>query len=299
MLPFTVLFDFECVTDYGRSWVMHELAQLGAKHLVLSNPLISMTMRTPELLKKLQAEMAQEGLTFVDAHSPFGRESDLLNPYEESRPRMVELHRLAMRIAADFGVDTICIHTGNPNWFDTKRFPLKTSMENICRALEKLLPFAEELGMTICIENIWTPTTTPEQLLAVKAQFPTDALGFTYDAGHANLMAQGRQYDDSEARRQWPAEEFPAGVPWDEHILEKMLPHVVNCHLHDNFGQWDEHRCPGHGNIDWPHILGLLKQAPRLKNLQSEVIPARTREALCEIIPAFRQRFAAVGLETD
>ena len=297
MLPFTYLFDFEHVSDKGRGWAMHEFACLGAKHLVLSDTLILMVMRQSTLLKTLQKEMSQEGLTFVDAHAPFSGENDLLNPYQESRPLMLERHRLAMRIAADLGVDTICIHIGNPNWFDTKQFPLAISIENVSRALDRLLPYAEELNMTICIENIWTPTTTPEQLLAFKAQFPTDALGFTYDAGHANLMAKGRGYDECAPRQQeWPASDF-SDIPWDDHILEKMLPHVVNCHLHDNYGQWDEHRCPGHGNIDWAHIFGLLKTAPRLKNLQSEVIPCARNEAICEVVQAFQTRLADAGLE--
>ena len=298
MVPFTYLFDFEHVTDIGRSWVMHEFARLGAKHLVLSDTLISMVMQKPNLQKTLLDEMAAEGLSFVDAHSPFGTNNDLLNPYEESRPRMLARHRLAMQIASDMGVDTICIHVGNPNWFDTQEYPLEKSMENIRRGLEALLPTAEQLNLTICIENIWYPTSTPEKLLEIKKCFPTDALGFTYDAGHANIMDKGRNYDEGAARKGWTASGFNA-VPWEDHALEKLLPHVVNCHLHDNYGQWDEHRCPGHGNLNWPHILGLLKQAPRLKNMQSEVIPCARREALCDIIKAFEQRLAEAGVETN
>ena len=288
MPPFTYLFDFEHVTDIGRSWVMHEFARLGAKHLVLSDTLIGMIMQKPNLQKALLDEMTAEGLTFVDAHSPFGTNNDLLNPYEESRPRMLARHRLAMQIAADMGVDTICIHVGNPNWFDTTQFPLEKSFENICHSLDALLPAAEQLKMTICIENIWFPTSIPDRLLEIKAFFPTDALGFTYDSGHANLMDKGRNYDECAARKGWKDSGFDT-VPWEDHALEKMLPHVVNCHLHDNYGQWDDHRCPGHGNIDWPQIIGLLRQAPRLKNMQSEVIPAARREAISDIVAAFQQ----------
>ena len=298
MKQFTYLFDFENVTETGRSWAMHEFARQGAKHLVLTDTLISTIMRSPNLQKVLMDEMSAEGLTFVDAHSPFGTENDLLNPYEESRPRMLARHRLAMQIASDMGVDTICIHVGNPNWFDVNQFPLNKSMENIRRSLDALLPFAEELKITICIENIWFPTSTSEKLLQIKELFPTEALGFTYDAGHANLMDKGRDYDECAARKGWFASGFYE-VPWEDHALEKMLPHIVNCHLHDNHGQWDEHRCPGHGNVDWAHVLGLLKQAPRLKNLQSEVIPCARHEALCDIIAAFRERLAAADFQTD
>ncbi len=298
MIPFTYFFDFDTVNDSGRRWVMHEFARQGAKHLVLSDTLISMVMRLPNLLKTLQEEMDAEGLSFVDAHSPFGTNNDLINPHEDSRPRMLARHRLAMQIAADLGVDTICIHVGNPNWFDTNKFQLQHSMECIRRALDELLPTAEQLKMTICIENIWFPTSTPERLLELKKLFPTDALGFTYDAGHANLMDKGRNYDECAPRKGWKDSGFE-NVPWEDHALEKMLPHVVNCHLHDNFGQRDDHRCPGHGNIDWPHVLGLLKQAPRLKNMQSEVIPCACHEAICDIIAAFRERLMAADIPLE
>ena len=184
------------------------------------------------------------------------------------------------------------------DWFDVNQFPLNKSMENIRQSLDALLPIAEELKIAICIENIWYPTSTVDQLLQIKELFPTGALGFTYDAGHANLMDKGRNYDECAARKGWKASGFD-DVPWEDHALEKMLPHVVNCHLHDNYGQWDEHRCPGHGNVDWPHVLGLLKQAPRLKNLQSEVIPCARHEALCDITAAFRERLAAADFPTD
>lgn len=298
MKQFTYLFDFQHVSETGRRWAMHEFAQLGAKHLVLTDTLIAMIMQNPTLQKTLADELAGEGLTFVDAHSPFGKERDLLTPYAESRPQMLARHRLAMQIAADLGVDTITIHVGNPNWFDTNVFPLNKSMELIRDALDALLPVAEDLGLTICIENIWFPTSTPDKLLEIKSFFPTDALGFTYDAGHANLMDKGRNYDESNAQKGWAASGF-ANVPWEDKALEKMLPHVVNCHLHDNYGQKDEHRCPGHGNIDWPHILGLLKTAPRLRNLQSEVIPVTCHEAIGTIVAAFRERLAAVNFATD
>jgi len=223
MKQFTYLFDFQHVSETGRRWAMHEFAQLGAKHLVLTDTLIAMIMQNPTLQKTLADELAGEGLTFVDAHSPFGKERDLLTPYAESRPQMLARHRLAMQIAADLGVDTITIHVGNPNWFDTNVFPLNKSMELIRDALDALLPVAEDLGLTICIENIWYPTSTPDKLLEIKSFFPTDALGFTYDAGHANLMDKGRNYDESNAQKGWADSGF-ANVPWEDKALEKNAP---------------------------------------------------------------------------
>ena len=66
-----------------------------------------------------------------------------------------------------------------------------------------------------------------------------------------------------------------------------MLPHVVNCHLHDNNGLTDQHLNRGAGTVDWPKVLSLLKTAPRLKVIQSEVIPMRTHTAIRDVCAAF------------
>ena len=114
-----------------------------------------------------------------------------------------------------------------------------------------------------------------------------------YDAGHANEMDKGRLYEDSNAGRAFAKVGIP--VPWDDHILEKLLPNVVNCHVHDNMGQWDDHKIPGKGNVNWDHIISLLKQAPRLQCIQSEVHPYHANESIREICEAFRKLFP----ETD
>ena len=61
-------------------------------------------------------------------------------------------------------------------------------------------------------------------------------------------------------------------VKWEDKALEKMLPHVVNCHLHDNDGMRDRHWTPFNGNIDWEKTMKLLAKAPNLRCLQNEVI---------------------------
>ena len=169
---------------------------------------------------------------------------------------------------------------------------LEQNVERIGDALSQILPAAEKLGITVCIENIWFPTSTPEVLLGIKEKFPTDALGFCYDAGHANLCAKGHLYPDGGSYgKAWNMIYGTQPVP-DDKICEKMLPHIVNCHLHDNDGNGDQHFGPGCGNVDWPHIAGLLRKAPRLKNIQSEVIvPNRADVSVRKLCESFRNLF--------
>ena len=284
-VPVAYLFDFENTDDKTRPYVMHEFAACGAKHLVLSDTLISKILQVRGLQEILLKEMADEGLSFMDAHAPFGPKQDLNCPVESFRPQAMLRQKLALQIAAEMGVKTITVHVGSDHRYPDQ--PLELQFDFIRRSLSELLPFAETLGITICIENIWHRLDTPERLLSLKMEFPTDALGFCYDAGHANLMDKGRNTPDSNPFKTW------GNVPpqFDDHILEKMLPHVVNCHLHDNNGVTDQHFNIGRGNIDWPHIVGLLKKAPRLQVIQSEVIPVRTHDSIHDIC----QKFAELG----
>ena len=282
-VPVTYLFDFEHTDETTRPYVMHEFASNGAKHLVLSDTMISMIMRSRKLQDQVLSEMAAEGLSFCDAHAPFGPKNDLFCADETIRPQMLLRQKLVLQITADMGVKTITIHTGNET--NQPGIPLDVQSECVKRSLDELLPFAESLGVTVCIENIWWQINTPERLLGIKAHFPTDALGFCYDAGHANLMDKGRNSPESSPFRVWG--ETPPH--FDDRILEKMLPHVVNCHLHDNNGVTDQHLNPGRGNIDWKKIIPLLKTAPRLAVVQSEVIPVRVRDSIRDICAKFRE----------
>ncbi|MBO4632717.1 MAG: sugar phosphate isomerase/epimerase [Lentisphaeria bacterium] len=280
--PVTYLFDFEHTDDKMRPYIMHEFAANGAKHLVLSDTLLRMIMNQRNMAVTFSQEMAAEGLSFCDAHAVFGPYLDLNCPVAEARPEMLLRHKLQLEIIASIGVKTVTIHVGNENQYP--EYSLETQVDCVKRSLDELLPFAEKRGIIICIENIWTRINTADRLLEIKKEYLTDTLGFCYDAGHANLMDKGRNFPESNPYSAWGTEP----PQFDDRILEKMLPHVVNCHLHDNNGIADQHFNIGRGTVDWKHIVRLLKQAPRLQAVQSEVIPVRTRDSIREICEKFR-----------
>ena len=288
-VPVTYLFDFEFCTEKMRPYIMAEFAANGARHLVLSDVLISQCMQNQYLKKQLKEEIARAGLTFVDAHAPFGTFEDLNVPDPSLRSIMLDRLKLALRITAEFGVDSITVHAGNTvaEW---KGYTLQQLHDAMLSSLAELLPVAEELGITIAIENIWFPNNTPEKLLDAVHHFRSPYLGICYDAGHANLMKCDRGFGDDCAPaggwRDW------APLQWDDRILEKLHPEITTCHLHDNAGQYDQHRIPGRGTIDWPHVAALLKTAPRLKCIQCETIPVRTGSSIADICRAMQRLFA-------
>lgn len=264
--PITHAFNFGNLDDKMRPYLMAEFAANNAPNLVLRSDFIRDIMRSPGFAKVLHADLESAGVKFVDAHAPFGLLEDLILPFEDMRPSMIMRLKLALEITADFGIDSMTCHVGNTHK-EFAAYSLDQLQDYLHRSLEELLPTAERLGITIAIENSWVATSTPERLLKAIHHFNSDNLGLCYDSGHANLMTKDLGAETSNAIRAW--ERF-GGVLYDTEILEKMLPYTTTCHLHDNDGLGDYHRLPGQGTVDWPHVMGLLKTAPRLKCFQNE-----------------------------
>lgn len=288
VLPVTYYLDYSFYPERVRKSYLREAAVNGMKHVVLNERMVGQIMRDPAFAEVLQQEVAGAGLSFLDSHAPFGPAIDMNSPFEDEHRLLVLRHKLHLNIARLMDVDTMTIHVGNDYRFP--EFPLEKHVERIFRMLDAILPEAEACKVTVCIENIWLQTNTPEMLIRFKEKFPSEYLGFCFDSGHANIMNNGRHHSGSRAHDGWQA--MGKAMPdWDDRILEKMLPYIVTCHLHDNMGAQDEHNLPGRGNVDWDHISKVLPSAPNIKLLQSEVIPLRNSVALKELSEKFNLIF--------
>ena len=268
-----------------RSSLLQEFRDNGAEYLILSPPMLYKILETPAFADQLQLEIQTAGLSFMDAHGPFMGISDLCYPEGKYSQMLLLRHLTCLHIAADLGIKTYTLHSGGDF-----RFPAYTEaqlMDEIRRKLDVLLPEAEKCKIVICLENGMPKLCWPNRLLTLKNEYPTSYLGFCYDSGHANIMDHGREIPDSLPRRNYAGTGYEP--EWEDRALEKMLPHVVNCHLHDNNGYEDQHLLPGLGNIDWKHTMELLKQAPRLEVIQSEVIFPREKLSVRQLCETFRK----------
>lgn len=244
-----------------------EFAANGQKYVVLDTTLLRAMIADEKLIKKYQKILPELGVEFCDAHSFYNELDDMCCPDEAIRPRMLERHKIAMDISAAFGVDTITIHMGR---FTDHSISPRTHIDYAMKSLEELLPVAEKLGMVICIENVWYQTSAASTLLEAIERFKTPALGVCFDAGHANIMSGRYRAPEN---RMWAT--YPGREPdWNDHVLDDLFPHIVNCHLHDNNGVLDMHQIPGDGNVDWKSMMPKLKMAPRLRVFQCEAATA-------------------------
>ena len=289
MVPVTFLYDWEHPSDKDRQTVMYEFAANGAKHLVLTDTMLMMIERTPRLYRELPQEVEKAGLDFVDAHAPFKYDCAICCPDPAVRPFMLAHLKLVLQIVADFGVKTCTVHIGNVYY---REYTMEQHREAACRSLEEILPLAEKLGLTICLENLQRIGSHVDDLLGYFAKFPSKNLGACFDAGHANIMEKGRNLPECSGTASF--DELGVPVQWEHDVLDRLLPHIVNCHLHDNDASADQHLLPGKGNIDWNALVPKLLSAPRLACVQSEVIPLRSQQPIRPLCEKFAELFGEI-----
>ena len=287
MIPLTHCYPWPDSREARRN-VMREFADAGAGHLVLTSRLLGEGMKSAGFLMEFQSDMKAFGLDFVDAHAIWGTWEDPGMPLEKWHETVILRHRASIRLCAAFGVRTLAFHTGNTfNSIFGQHLTLDDYYRMLIRSIEELLPDAEKYDVILALENQWTPLNHSRNLLRVMEHFRSDCLGLCYDSGHGNLTEKGASFPPG--RSCVPVIWNDLGIPveWEENLIEKFSPYLVNCHLHDNHGMEDEHNLPGGGNVDWARIFTVLRRSPRLRCMQNEASPYGA--SIAEICECFRK----------
>lgn len=168
----------------------------------------------------------------VTVHGPFmdlrpGAVDPLIRKVSEDR-----IKGLA-QIAGQFSPINI---VGHPS-FDRRYYVsnedqwLRSSIETWSAVLEAIEPY----GASLCLENVYE--TGPKQIKAVLDGLDSPRAGFCLDTGHFNVFAEA------------PLEEW----------IGELGGYIKELHLHDNFGQADEHLPVGDGNFPFHDLFAMLK----------------------------------------
>jgi sugar phosphate isomerase/epimerase len=109
------------------------------------------------------------------------------------------------------------------------------------RSLETIVRRAHQLGLCICIENMFPQSHSlvkPEDFVEILERFPS--LNLTLDTGHAHIGETGEKRSLEFIKR------FP-----------KRIGHL---HVNDNFGKEDNHLPVGAGTVDFSKIVTALRE---------------------------------------
>lgn len=177
----------------------------------------------------------------------------------------------SLQVCAFFGCPYIVVHgfklayylgSEEAEWRETERF------------LDFLAPMAKEMGITICIENLYGSVgghlvegpccdarKAAERIDRMNDRYRAQVLGFCFDTGHANLV----------------------GIDF-ERFLTILGPRLKVFHIHDNDGISDLHQIPftfartreNLSSTDWDGFIKGLKKLRFDGTLSFETAPVLT-----------------------
>ena len=284
--PIAYYYSWESVSDAMIPNVMAEFRDNGAENLVMSHIWLDRILRDPKFWSILARHARAQQLNLVEAHAPWGQCYDLCCPERARRPQMIADHKRAMNYCADSGCKTYTLHVGA---FESVfyRTPNEVLRPLVLDSLERLLPEAEKLGLILALENSYERSNTPEAVAAFVEHFRSPSLGCCLDVGHAHLM---EPFPGKKRERYFDEMDLAWGERIEEYsgALERMAPHIVTCHLHDNDGYSDAHQLPGEGSIRWNELIPKLKQLPRLVSMQTEVRTVPSSLSVAKLVRTFR-----------
>ena len=305
--PQTWYWPWENHSELRRALDLRAFAEAGADAVVMTDCILGEMLGSLAAAARWRALLADAGLRFRDAHSTYigGLDDPECADPALWRP-MIDRYRAQLDLCAAFGVETLTVHPGVPRAEEPGRDGVASATARLLRALDAILPAAEEANVVICLENIFFPTCTVAVLLEAVRRFPSPWLGLCWDSGHDNLVRSGAP-DSEEQTACREAAKVGLDRERNDRVLEGMLPHVATCHVHSNDGQRDRHWLPDdpRGTVDWTRLVPLLLSAPRLRQIQCEAVPklanpfspAQSVAALRNVFACWRQGGCAERIE--
>lgn len=208
--------------------------------------------------RKLKAYADDRGFSFPQGH--------LLLRADLCAPDAAEVLKPWLDLFMALGIRSGVLHAaGGQDLEDGERF------ERRVRTLRQLARYVEGSDFTICLENLRgtrNPETAEDLNALIDAAGGDANLGICLDTGHLHI-----QKERNESQRDF---------------IRIAGPRLKALHIADNDTTGDMHLMPyGRGTVDWPEVLGALREAgyDRLFNLE---IPGERR---CPL-PVLRYKLA-------
>lgn len=186
----------------------------------------------------------------VGIHGPF-EGLDIDNKDAELRPLITKRFLTALDCADAVGARQMVMHSPYTSWYQNNRLAqpnyAEAKLERVHLVLDPVVARAEQLGVTLVLENI--QDVDPSTRRALVDSFNSKAFALSVDTGHAQL-----------ARR-------AAGAPPVDYFVRDAGNQLQHVHLQDVDGHADRHWRPGEGEIEWAAVFRALvdcQSAPHL-----------------------------------
>ncbi len=177
---------------------------------------------TPRLVKKesMPQLVKDMGLILENLHVPYNNSSELWSESESVRSEFIRRHIRWLNDCANYHIPMMVMHL-------TEGVSPPAPNSDGAKSFTELVKIAEELGVTIAVENTHRSDNVPYLL----SEIQSDYLGFCFDSSH-HFLSDKQNFS----------------------LFENFGERLVTTHLSDNDGLADRHWLPGHGIIDWSMV---------------------------------------------
>ncbi len=220
-----------------------------------------------EAVRRAARRIEELGMEAYSFHAPFADRIDITAPDPDQRNAALQEILRAAEAAALLQVRYFVIHpgpehSGRPGC--EERFQ---RLANAASVLNTIAVRCRELGIGCVLENKLPHLLfgNTSEILWIMGAMSTVNVGTCLDTGHAYLS--GDIYK----------------------VMHKLSGHLQMIHANDNSGNYDDHKPPGEGNIDWQRLLTELSQIEfhggfileLAGNKELDIILAEARRARC------------------
>ncbi|MBE6403509.1 MAG: hypothetical protein E7039_07295 [Lentisphaerae bacterium] len=193
-------------------------------------------------VEKMAERLKRFNLRSTACHALWGKGNDLIQFDDNVYQEMCRKHLAFLDELSLLNVSTYTIHLGY-----LQDCSIEKNFSMIRQTVDALLPGAEKNRITLALENSAESIEVIEKLAGLVNSYQSEFVGMCFDSGHANC--------------------YQTGI---KNTLEIMQNDIVTCHLHDNYGSFDDHNPPTQGNTDWAELTALLDTLPRLHHAETE-----------------------------
>ena len=199
---------------------------------------------SPQELKHSDVQNIIERLNEADlkpsVHAPI-YDINLASLNDKIREACIQSILDSLDFARKLDAEILVVHAGHlPKDYPGRLFPL--AQKNALQSLRQLAKQGERLGILLGLENNARSKNRvmiegKDQHLSLIQEVNSSNLRVVLDVGHANLF----------------------GAPLEDYI-RSVSPYLCEIHLHNNFGEKDNHSSLDNGEIDVKKLIELIKK---------------------------------------
>ncbi|MCD6417105.1 MAG: sugar phosphate isomerase/epimerase [Planctomycetes bacterium] len=135
------------------------------------------------------------GLTLTSLASGLGWRLPLTSDDERVRTRAGQIIRRSLHAAAWLGVDVLLVVPGQLAMGESGHVPYDVAMARMKEGIGRLVPVAEDLGVTLGIENVWNQLLlSPLEMRDFIDGFHSDRVGAYLDVGNMILFGYAEDW---------------------------------------------------------------------------------------------------------